>query len=419
VKVDFSRGSYKRGPGDAGYLALKNRFFQENPVLTENGAEMLSRPGQRRFLEVGGGPIRGLYDQSGSFDDALFIVSEDGLYRLDKDLTLTFVGTITGYASQSSVSMAATSTLGTTPAYLFIADGAILWVYTDDGFATGILSGSAIANNDTVNVGGIYYLWTNASVDASAPAGTLANPWRVNLGANMAASISNLYAAINETGTAGVTYSTALTEHPTVSGNLFTSTDLTVNAKTAGALGNGIVTTETGANIAWAAATLTGGGSPTLLQVPTPDDIGAIRVGYIGNYVIVIPAQGFGINGRFWWIEPGEITIDPLNFATAERAPDPINDIVVFGDQFWLCGDTDTEVWYMSGEADIPVLRMQGVAFDRGVWSGTALQVKESMIAVTQDGTVFRVKGGFEEISNPKIAKRIRTAIQNQALAGL
>ncbi|MCH9834234.1 hypothetical protein K0U83_01155, partial [bacterium] len=153
---------------------------------------------------------------------------------------------------------------------------------------------------------------------------------------------------------------------------------------------------------------------PSVTRVQTPLDVGVISLGYIGSYVVVVPAQGQGVNGRFYWIEPGEVTIDSLNFATAERAPDPISGVVVFGDQFWLPGIITTEPWYFTGNPETPVLRQQGIVFDRGAWEGTGVQVKDSMIIVGADGSVFDISGGIEKISRPDIEERIRKAIKAQ-----
>ena len=161
--------------------------------------------------------------------------------------------------------------------------------------------------------------------------------------------------------------------------------------------------------------TLTGGGNPSWFQVDMPDDVGVISVGYIASYVVVVPAQGQGINGRFYWINPGETTVDALDFATAERAPDPISSVVVFGDQFWLPGTKTTEPWYFTGNIHTPVLRMQGVVFDRGAWEGTAIQIKDSMLIVDTEGAVFQISGGLKKISRPDIEERIRKSIQYQA----
>src|SRR3546814_19929815 len=71
--------------------------------------------------------------------------------------------------------MAITAQIGTTPEYCFIADGRNLLVYIANGYARNTLTGTP-ANNDTVTIDTVYYKFTNASVDAGTPAGTLANP---------------------------------------------------------------------------------------------------------------------------------------------------------------------------------------------------------------------------------------------------
>lgn len=414
MDIPLSRSDYFRGVAKEARIRTRNRYFEQNPVLSTQQTALIARPGLKRWIAVGDGPIRGLYSQPGSFSDCLFVASGGDLYRIDTDETITFIGAIPSINTKSPVKMAATSNIGETPAFLFVAAGSSLMLYIEDGYALGTVSGTP-ANTDVVRIGGIYYSFTNASVDAGTPAGTAGNPWLVALGANAAAAWTNLADAIGATGVAGTQYSTALTAHTDVQLANFTSTSVAIRSNFIGALGNGTVTTETGAAIAWGAATLTGGGDPSWTQVATPDDVGIIDVGYVLSYVVVIPAQGQGINGRFYWVDPGETVIDPPDFATAERAPDPISNVVVLGDQFWLPGSNTTEVWYFTGNNDSPVLRMQGVVFDRGAWEGTAIQVKNSMILVDNEGAVFQVSGGMERISRPDIEQRIREAIQFQA----
>lgn len=414
MDIPLSRSDYFRGVAKEARIRTRNRYFEQNPVLTDGKAAMIARPGMKRWQYVGQDGIRGIYSQSGSFNDAVFVASGDNLWRVDKDGTKTLIGPLGMPSPNNSVSFAATSNIGTTPAYLFVCGGGPLMLYMENGYARGTITGSP-ANNDVVQVGGIYYKFTNASVNAGAPAGTLANPWLVALGISDALSWSNFADAIDHSGVAGTTYSTALTQNTVAKVSNKTATSVTVQATAIGVAGNGVVTTETGAAIAWGSGTLTGGGGTSFTPVETPDDVGIISLAYIASYVVVVPAQGQGINGRFFWIAPGETTIDPLDFATAERAPDAISGVVVFGDQFWLPGTTTTEVWYFTGNIDQPVLRVQGIVFDRGAWEGTAVQVKDSMIIVDNEGGVFQVKGGDKRISRPDIEERIREAIQNQA----
>jgi hypothetical protein len=414
VDIPLARSDYFRGVAKEARIITKNRYYEQNPVLTDNQVALIARMGLKRWIYVGEGPIRNTYSQPGSFDDDLFVASYDQLYRVTKAGVVTLIGTIPGSSVTGFVSMAATSNIGTTPAFLFIAAGSSLMCYIEEGYAVGTITGVP-ANNDVVQVGTVYYKFTNASVDAGAPAGTNANPWLVALGASTAAAWQNLADAFGDVGIAGVQYSTVLTADTEIQVTFTSTTAVVIRSTYIGALGNATATLETGAAIAWGAATLTGGGNPSYFQVETPDDVGIISLGYIASYVVAVPAQGQGINGRFYWINPGETTIDALDFATAERAPDPVSGVVVFGDQFWLPGTKTTEVWYFTGNIDTPVLRMQGVVFDRGAWEGTAIQVKECMIIVDTEGAVFKIDGGARRISRPDIEERIRKAIQYQA----
>lgn len=418
TRVSFIRSDYKRRVANAADLILKNRYFEENPSLSDDASALIARPGLKYWTTIGTGPIRGMHSAPGAFGGDLFVASGDSLYRVTNDGGITFLTSGLYDPDTGVVRMAITQAIGTTPEYLFVADGRNLWLYvgpTTTAAGTLTASGAGPANNDVVRVGDIYYKFTNASVDAGTPAGTSGSPWLVALGASTAEAIINLAGAILGNGDLGVTYSTALTANTSIGGATYTTTTLTVTATSAGIQGNSVVTTETGANISWGSGTLVGGTGGQVTTVSTPDSIGMFDVATIASYVICIPVQDGEFIGRFYWIEPGETTIDPLNFATAESHPDALLGVRPFGDQFWLPGEDSTEVWYPSGNAAAPMQRLQGVVFDRGAWEGTAVAIKETLIIVDGDGGVFAIRGGApQRISNPGIEEEIRTAIQLQ-----
>lgn len=417
--LPLGHSDYNRSVARTARIQTRNRYFESNPVLT-NGSALLSRPALKRFVYVGQGPIRAVFSQKGDFDDALFTVSGTEFYRVDLNKTVTFItgALLTGSTPQMAATGPIGDGTGAVPPYLFMCDGRTLYCYVQNGYALGRITGSPAAG-DKILLGLVYYQFTAGSVNAGAPAGTLANPWLVKLGANDAQSWINFGNAVSALGNPGTDYSTALAANPLAQQVSVEANSAFVRANSAGLIGNIPSTVLVGGgHISWGAATLTGGGSPSIFGVPVPGGVGAISVGYIAGYIVVIPAQGSPgdqLNGRFYWIKPGETTIDPLDFATAERAPDPVFSVVVFGDQFWLPGATTTEVWYFTGNIKAPVQRLQGVTFDRGTWQGTAIQVKESMIIVDSDGNVFQISGGLQEISRPDIAERIRTAMLLQA----
>jgi hypothetical protein len=54
------------------------------------------------------------------------------------------------------------------------------------------------------------------------------------------------------------------------------------------------------------------------------------------------------------------LSIDPLDFASAEGSPDGLVSLIIDHREAWLFGTNSVEVWYNSGEADFPLTRIQG-----------------------------------------------------------
>lgn len=395
-------------------LSMHNRFFEQNPTAVEQTA-LLCRPGLIRAFAVGDGPIRGIYTQSGVFNDDLFVVSGNLLYRVDKTFNAVQVGAIEPNDS-FDVEMVATARFGDTSEYLFVADGTNLWVYIENGFARGTLNASSVANGDTVEIGGVYYQFTNGTVNVTGANGTSANPWRVRLGSGVTESFTNLAFALDAPlfGQPGVDYTNSTVANPQVTMVGVSGANMFVRARVAGPSGNSITTTETGANMSWGAGTLTGGGNPQLTRVVMPDNLGATSVDVLKNYVIVVPSQGpdEGVNGRWYYIEPGEIIVRPLNFFTAEKAPDRVQQVRVIGDQAWFFGQASTEVWYATGDENFAFAPVQGQVFDRGVWNGTAVKVKDAVVLVDLDGVVYEVSGNLRRVSTHAVEEHLSRAVR-------
>lgn len=155
-------------------------------------------------------------------------------------------------------------------------------------------------------------------------------------------------------------------------------------------------------------------GVAALASIVVPDDAPVATIDYIAGYVLI----GLTNSDRMYWIEPGDIVIDPLNFVTAERLPDWIENIRTIGDQAWVMGQKTTEVWYPSGDPLAPWQRAQGRLFDRGIWGGTAVRIDDSVVVVGSDGFVIDVSAGPESISSPGIVETVRKAMRIQEYGG-
>lgn len=128
----------------------------------------------------------------------------------------------------------------------------------DAAYATGTLTltGNAQADEEVV-VGDQTYVWKDAPGAAN----------EVDIGGSASASLDNLIAAINGTGTPGSTYGVGTQTVTGASAAAGAGDTMVVTADTAGVAGNSIVTTETMANGSWGAGTLTGGAESATPEV--------------------------------------------------------------------------------------------------------------------------------------------------------
>lgn len=111
-----------------------------------------------------------------------------------------------------------------------------------------------VATAKAIGTAGNALATTETSATAAWGAATLSG----GLANVLATDLANLAKAINLTGVAGTDYAAAQTVHATVSATS-NATTLTATAKSFGAAGNSIATTETSGTAAWGAATLAGG----------------------------------------------------------------------------------------------------------------------------------------------------------------
>lgn len=91
--------------------------------------------------------------------------------------------------------------------------------------------------------------------------------------------------------------------------------------------------------------------------ITDPDYPGALTVGFIDGYFTFIEP-----NSQKLWVTSlydGQ-SVDPLDFASAEGAPDNLISMIVDHREVWLFGTNSVEVWYDSGNAGFPLERIQG-----------------------------------------------------------
>jgi len=150
-----------------------------------------------------------------------------------------------------------------------------------------------------------------------------------------------------------------------------------------------------------------------------PDGLGAKALATVSSFVMVSVAN----SQKFFWIQPGETTIDALDFAEKESNPDNIVDMLTVGDQVLVMGQGSTETWYATGVSDAPFQPVEGRVYARGCVEGTAVVVGDTVMLVGDDGVVYQfgytwgeknTQGGVNRISNHGIEERIRVQLRRE-----
>lgn len=138
---------------------------------------------------------------------------------------------------------------------------------------------------------------------------------------------------------------------------------------------------------------------------PGIDDLYYQSVAIINSYYIATIKD----TRRFYWIPPGETTVDPLNFAEAERTSDNIISAAVVGDELWFLKEDFEEVWQATGDADAPFQRFAGRAYSFGCRDrDSVLVVSGALIWVTADSRTVAAVGNPQVISNPALVEHFR-----------
>lgn len=100
----------------------------------------------------------------------------------------------------------------------------------------------------------------------------------------------------------------------------------------------------------------------TVSLITDTDFVGANKVSFLDGYFIWNKLN----TGQFQITNVYGTSIEGLDFATAEGAPDKLLSLIVDHREVWLFGETTTEVFFNSGNQDFPIERIQGAFLEHG-----------------------------------------------------
>lgn len=129
--------------------------------------------------------------------------------------------------------------------------------------------------------------------------------------------------------------------------------------------------------------------------ISDPNFPGAVTVGFIDGYFVFNEPN----SQRFWvTILYDGLSVDPLDFASAEGNPDNVVALIVDHREVWLFGTNTVEVWYDAGTQDFPLLRIQGAFSEIGcIAPYSVAKLDNAVFWLGADargrGIVYRAKG--------------------------
>lgn len=130
-------------------------------------------------------------------------------------------------------------------------------------------------------------------------------------------------------------------------------------------------------------------------RITDADFPGAVTVGYLDGYFVFNEP-----NSQRIWITSllDGLSVDPLDFASAEGSPDGVVGIIVDHREVWVFGTNSVEVWYDSGAADFPLSRIQGAFNELGCVAAYSIaKMDNGLFWLGQDargqGIVYRANG--------------------------
>jgi hypothetical protein len=130
-------------------------------------------------------------------------------------------------------------------------------------------------------------------------------------------------------------------------------------------------------------------------QITDGDFPGAVLVSYLDGYFVFNEP-----NSQKIWVTSllDGLSIDPLDFASAEGSPDGVVGIIADHRELWVFGTNSIEVWYNSGNADFPLTRIQGAFNELGCAAAYSIaKMDNGLFWLGKDargqGIVYRANG--------------------------
>jgi hypothetical protein len=142
-----------------------------------------------------------------------------------------------------------------------------------------------------------------------------------------------------------------------------------------------------------------------LVAIAFPDGANVTAVTFMAGLFIFARA---GSHKFYWSAVLNARSIDALDFASAESAPDWLLDVLAIADVLYLAGKDTIEAWYATGDGTLPFLRISQRTAPKGVAAtGCMAELDNALHFIGNDRAVYRMAEVPTRISNHGIEEQI------------
>lgn len=114
---------------------------------------------------------------------------------------------------------------------------------------------------------------------------------------------------------------------------------------------------------------------------------------------------------HFFWLAPGDVDPDALNFASVEKAPGNIIGGARAFDEVWFFAQQTTEVWSLTGDLNAPFQPIPGRMYEKGCANRDTISVVDNTIFwVSNEFIAYRADTSPIRISDHSLEERLRKA---------
>lgn len=148
-----------------------------------------------------------------------------------------------------------------------------------------------------------------------------------------------------------------------------------------------------------------------LTALAFPDGASVSSVAFLAGYSIAARA-----GSRRLYFTLDTTTWNGLDYVSAEQSTESIVGISVLVDQLMVFCTKHTEFFYITGDADAPLQRVQGRVFDKGAKTRESIvRMDNSIFWVGHDGIVYRADNQPDRVSDHGIEERIAASASASA----